>query len=386
MHKQIYPNDRKQCHRCDSSNNKRCESAPRSQSICPTYAPDDFCTAKLVDGVTYRGCATDFQCDDTDKQVCRHCNDDDNCNTVDLKSLNIGYPGNWQDPPINCYKCLDEECKDGNSAMVNQCEGNVNQNCVTVFNAQKKVVQRGCSNDLYSNKYASYCDKNPDNCKFCKSNGCNDATELTAFETCVFCEARTNPACISNPDDIKTTRSCAGGCMMAMYPRSDEDNPPFEFTRSCLDDLDIDEREDCENGKMKYCKSCKGPRCNTDLMEIERRKCKRCKEGDCEEMVDSECTAYRENDQCYVEYVNGDVTNMGCASDLDTSYLTANKRNLYLCDEDNCNDFNLLPWLIKCRFCNSKDDPNCAIEPEGVESKQCSGLPSAECFIYVDTG
>lgn len=337
-----------------------------------------------MDGVTYRGCATDFECDDSDKQMCRLCKED-NCNSVDLSRLNIGYGGNWQELPLNCYTCVGDECKDS-SGLIKKCEGNIRQNCGTVFDKEGVAVERGCSNQIYESKYGSYCDQNPDNCQFCKSNGCNDATSQSDYVTCIYCDGRNNYDCIAKPDSINRTRSCAGGCLTGLYYRTNEPNSPMELSRGCLDDLDLDDREECLNGNMEYCTACEGERCNTEIMPEKRLKCQMCLDENCEDTAQTECTSYRKNDQCYVRYANGNVKNMGCASDLDTSFMLEHKRELYLCDSDNCNSFENIPWVISCRSCNSTSDPNCAMQPHRTENKVCHGLPNSECFTYVDDG
>lgn len=339
----------------------------------------------MVNGHTYRGCSTEFTCDDSDKQYCRLCYDSDNCNVVDLVGTDIGYPGNWQGVPINCYTCKNEECNE--QLPIQACQNNTKQNCGTVFDPNGTVVERGCSDLIYSGEYANYCDENPDNCKFCKSSGCNSAKSLADFDECLFCEGADNSDCISHPENIKRTRSCHKGCMTGLYPRKQEENPAFELARGCLDDLDLDDREDCKAGKKAYCQACDGKSCNTVKIPEKRLKCNVCNGADCDEPKSSECTAFRENDQCFTLFVEeNNVQRMGCASDLDNSELVKYARQLLLCDGDNCNTFESFPSPVSCRWCNSVDNPECASKPTTSTATVCHLLPNTECFTRIDKG
>uniref|UniRef100_A0A1I8NLT5 DUF753 domain-containing protein n=1 Tax=Stomoxys calcitrans TaxID=35570 RepID=A0A1I8NLT5_STOCA len=382
---EIFPADRRRCQRCNTKDDPSCESSPDAASVCPLYEADQFCAAKLVNGHTYRGCSTEFQCDDSDKQYCRQCYDSDNCNVVDLASSNIGYPGKWQGVPINCYSCHGVECQSSSPGIIGKCENNNEQNCGTVFASNGSVVARGCSDSIYNGDYLSYCDENPSYCKFCKSSGCNTATSLNDYHDCLFCDGTEDEDCIFQPNSIKRTRTCHKGCMAGLYPRSNEVNPAYELARGCLDDLDLDDREECVAGTKPYCQACDDESCNTFKIPETRRKCHVCSGGDCEDPESAECTSFRENDQCYTLFADeNDVRSMGCASDLDNSFLTENRRQLLLCEGDNCNSFDNLPPLISCRWCNSTMDPECASSPTNVVATVCHLYPNTECFTRID--
>ena len=351
------------------------------------YSSSQYCATKLVNGHTYRGCSTEFQCDDSDKQYCRNCYGSDNCNVVDLMSSNIGYPGNWQDLPINCYTCKNEECENGKLGLVHMCQNNIRQNCGTVFAQNGSVVQRGCSDLIYSGEYADYCDQNQGSCKFCKSSGCNLATSLADFGECLFCEGADNAACVTNPESISRTRSCHKGCVTGLYPRKDEQNPAYELVRSCLDDLDLDDRETCVAGTKPYCQVCTGNSCNTAKIPERRLQCNVCNGANCDEPKSAVCSAYRENDQCFTLFDNeNNVQRMGCASHLDNFELVEAKRHILLCDGDNCNNFESFPQPISCRQCNSVDNPACATKPATSDATLCNLLPNTECFTRIDNG
>ncbi|TMW41974.1 hypothetical protein DOY81_012950 [Sarcophaga bullata] len=58
------------------------------------------------------------------------------------------------------------------------------------------------------------------------------------------------------------TRKCHKSCMVALYPRTSANDPSYEVSRSCLDDLDLDDRVACANGERELCKACDGSLCN----------------------------------------------------------------------------------------------------------------------------
>ncbi|XP_065369864.1 uncharacterized protein LOC135962058 [Calliphora vicina] len=382
---EIFPANRRSCQRCNTKDDPECESSPDFAAVCPVYSNTQYCATKLVNGHTYRGCSTEFQCDDSDKQYCRLCHGSDNCNVVDLASTNIGYPGNWQGVPINCYTCKNEECQDSKQVLIQACRNNNRQNCATVFAANGTVVERGCSDLIYAGENANHCDENPGYCKFCKSSGCNLANSLADFDHCLFCEGADNSECIFHPENIKRTRSCHKGCMTGLYPRKFEENPAYELARGCLDDLDLDDREDCKAGTKPNCQVCEGSSCNTAKIPERRLKCNVCNGADCAEPKSAECTAFRENDKCFTLFVEeNDVQRMGCTSDLDNSDLVTLERQLLVCDGDNCNTFESFPTPISCRWCNSVDNPECASKPTISTATVCQILPHTECFTRID--
>lgn len=351
------------------------------------YSSTQFCASKLVNGHTYRGCSTEFECDDSDKQYCRLCHDSDNCNVVDLANTAIGYPGKWQGVPINCYSCQGFECQNSNLGNVGKCENNNQQNCATVFAPNGTVVERGCSDQIYNGDNMKYCDENSEQCKFCKSNGCNTATSLADYQVCLYCDGTENSDCVFNPETIKSTRTCHKGCMTGLYARSDEANPAYELSRGCLDDMDLDERNECKEGSNPYCQACEQNSCNIVKIPNTRLKCNVCNGADCEDPKSAECTSFRENDQCFILFVGeNDVQRLGCASDLDTKYIGDNSRQLFLCDGDNCNNFENLPKSTACRWCNSKDDPECATSPNWSIATVCDLLPHTQCYTSIDKG
>ncbi|XP_061395167.1 uncharacterized protein LOC133330774, partial [Musca vetustissima] len=385
---QIFPADRRRCQRCNTKDDPTCENSPDASSVCPTYDSTQFCATKLVNGHTYRGCSTEFNCDDSDKQYCRQCYDSDNCNVVDLASINIGEPGKWQGLPLNCYSCEGEECAKGNG-IVNVCTGNNLQTCTTVFGLSGSVEKRGCS-DAVSISHGDFCDLNPDKCFNCKSNGCNTAQSLEDYTDCYFCDSALDADCSVAFNMAKSrTRKCHGKCMVALYPRTSGNDPAFELARTCLDDMDLDDREACVSGKNEFCKACSGPRCNTMNVPEERFECYKCVDDDCEDMELRQCSAYHTNDQCYTLFNNeSSIVGMGCRSEFESDVVTelVKQKQLLLCNEKECNSPHNIPSPKSCSVCSSESNSLCATNPNLVANiERCSSLPYTECYTRVNS-
>ncbi|XP_030375094.1 G surface protein, allelic form 156 [Scaptodrosophila lebanonensis] len=385
---EIYPADRRRCHRCNSRTDPSCESSPSAASVCPRYREDQGCSAKLVNSVTYRGCETEFTCDDSDKQHCRNCATGDNCNVANLFETNIGYPGKWQTPPINCYTCEGTACQGDSLGSLQKCAGNDAQNCATIFASNGSVVLRGCSDLVYNAvDWLQYCDESPESCKFCKSTGCNNARELDAYENCRICDGQEQDACVTNAEDVSRTTSCQGGCFTGLYPRNNsEANKAFELSRGCLDDLELDDRVECQANEKNHCVACTGAECNVHAVPETRLRCNYCSDVGCETVQSQVCTAYREQDQCYIHVGDLRIESMGCASDLEEYFLLKNRRDLQLCNGDNCNDKESLNTQgISCNYCNSSVDASC-VGGNAIAAVVCQHYLNPECITHITEG
>ncbi|XP_034108700.1 uncharacterized protein LOC117570904 [Drosophila albomicans] len=381
----IYPEDRRSCHRCNSLDDPSCGSSPSFASVCPRYDQSQGCSSKIVNGYTYRGCQTEFTCNDSDKQYCRLCSGSDNCNVVDLDDLVIGYPGKWTTPPINCYTCEGFACQGTSLGALQKCANNDQQNCATVFATNGSVVLRGCTDQLYADEEnTQYCDANGANCKFCKSTGCNNARSLDTYVNCVLCDGSEQAACVRSISDITRQTSCQGSCFTGLYPRSRSvEDSPFELARGCLDDLEYDDREACAAGTLENCVACTGAVCNTDDVPEQRLSCNYCADESCAELTALTCTAYRENDQCYIHVGDLKIESAGCASDLERTFLTENRRDLYLCSGDNCNTKDVLNEVgVSCALCNSTAESGC-IAGESILAPVCQHYLYPQCYTHI---
>ncbi|KAH8394830.1 hypothetical protein KR222_007608, partial [Zaprionus bogoriensis] len=385
----IYPADRRRCQRCNSKEDPNCDSQPDAAGVCPRYEADDGCSVKLVNGATYRGCQSEFTCDDKDKQYCRLCANADNCNVADLLLWNVGYPGKWTTPPINCYICEGAACQGSSLGTLQKCAGNEEQNCATVFASNGSVVLRGCTDTLYADaEQVQYCDEAPGNCKFCKSTGCNNARTLDNYVNCVLCDGSDQAACVRNIGNISRNVSCQGSCFTGLYPRSrTELDSPLELARGCLDDLEYDDREACAAGNLENCVACTGAACNKDDVPENRLSCNYCDNASCSTVSPLTCTSYRDNDQCYIHVGDLRIESMGCASDLERTFLQTNRRDLYLCSGDNCNVKDVLNLVgVACNVCNSTTDANCISGTSTAESPVCEHYLYPECFTHITEG
>ncbi|KAH8370174.1 hypothetical protein KR093_002479 [Drosophila rubida] len=384
---QVYPADRRRCQRCNSLDDASCESAPSAASVCPRYDESQGCSSKLVDGATYRGCQTEFVCDDADKQYCRNCAGGDNCNVVDLNALAIGYPGKWVTPPVNCYTCEGVACQGSSLGALQKCAGNDAQNCATVFASNGSVVLRACSDQLYANaEHAQYCDANTASCKFCKSTGCNNARSLDNYVSCLLCDGSEQADCVRSVSDVGRQTSCQGSCFTGLYERTrGGDDSPLELARGCLDDLEYDDREACAAGTLPHCVACTGAGCNTAAVPEQRLSCNYCADESCAELTPLTCTAYRTGDQCYIHVGDKRIERMGCASDLERSELQQLRRDLYLCSGDNCNTKDVINTEgVSCQVCNSTEQAAC-IAGEATKATVCQHYLYPQCYTHLTT-
>lgn len=385
---EVYPKDRRSCIRCDSLSNSACEDDPSPfASICLIYQEDDNCVTKLNGTQTLRDCKSALSCDVADREKCRICAGTNDCNSVNLLANAIGLPGKWQPLPLKCYVCEGKSCEDIKTSRIQECEGNIFQTCVTVFALDHAVVQRGCSDEVAIIQ-EDYCDQHPDMCLACKSNECNDAERLEDFVDCYFCDSAEADACVISPiQSHARTRKCYKDCMVALYPRDNSSDAAFELTRTCLNDLDLKERESCTEGENNYCTSCSDQLCNAMIFPEDRQECYRCVKDGCQDYKTDFCSTYHPEDQCYVLFENDDMSQVGCRSEFDNDTVVdlIKQKKMLLCTGKNCNNPEALPTPKMCSTCSSENDVLCATNPNLVTSTDsCSALPYTNCYTRID--
>lgn len=378
--KNVYPSNRQQCYRCDSLADSNCESAPSTIQACPVFTQGDACITQWIDGITRRGCASEISCQGLSRKNCRTCSDS-GCNNVNLAEEDIGPVGIFTALPLNCYHCNGtEDCQESNGYF-NVCQGNNQQTCTVAFNDDGSVIGRGCSDTL-----DQLCGGEGNLCYDCKSNGCNFARNEADYVDCIYCDAKDGDDCTFNVEAISSTRKCHKACMTALYPRTSDEEPVYELTRTCLDDKDLDDRNSCEASTDPKCKACSGAECNKDNLGS-RKSCYQCRGDDCQDPATQTCRAVMDNDQCFVQWDEaGSLVEMGCKSQYDPqdvlTLVTA--KLLWLCDADNCNHYDNLPQSQACTLCNSLTDSECATNPSAVQSKTtCGTLPYSQCYSRV---
>lgn len=351
--------------------------------MCPNYKEEDACVASYENGITKRGCGSEFTCD-VDSKNCQVCSGD-NCNTANIKKRVEDVYGIFQNLPLNCNTCAGEECQNG-LRNPSKCEGDVYQDCMTVFSDQGVVLRRGCEN-LVMTAYEAYCATNPELCFNCKSNGCNDITNSKEYQECLYCDAATNPECLFNPNAVTDTRKCALGCVSSLYPR--KSNPSvYDFVRTCFEDIESDDRDNCTDANN--CIKCTTDKCNNAVIPQENRlSCYHCDGSDCDEPQSNYCLGYAADDQCYMYFDNVTlgVTKMGCKSEYTQAAILADVKQYFICDGDNCNTYSSLPEANFCFVCDSATDVNCAVAPSQVaEQSRCQTLPYTQCFTRIRDG
>lgn len=334
-------------------------------------------------GVTKRGCQSEISCNEGTKN-CEVCPTND-CNTANLKKREEEIYGIFQDLPLNCNTCVGDECQTG-VRNPKKCEGDVYQDCMTVFNSDGEVVRRGCEN-LVLEEYQAHCNANPEMCFNCKSNGCNDMTNYMESQLCLYCDASTNPDCLFNPSLITTTRKCTLGCVSSLYQRK-SDPSVFDFVRTCFEDIESDNRDACN--AENNCAKCSEDGCNIAMLPEEGRlSCYHCDGEDCDAPETKQCLGYASNDQCYMFFDNitNSVVGMGCRSEFTTAAILANVKQYFICDGDNCNTYDNLPSAKFCYTCDSESDVNCAADPTKITAQsRCQNYPYTECFTRIRNG
>lgn len=369
----VIPENRLQCHRCNSTSKSECERNGVDLGICPVHVEGDSCVTKYEGGVTTRGCSSEVSCAPGESEnTCRSC-EGNGCNDVNLAVLlgEDGVVGLWQDLPVNCEHCKGDNCNNENNWILRSCTNNKYQTCSTVFGTNGEVIERGCSDTVRTSQY-EHCAADPSKCVNCKSNACNNFDKETELVECYTCGI--DGECLT-----KTVR-CAGKCMVATHPLTGE------LYRGCLNDKDLDDREQCD--KDNTCKTCNTAKCNDfDLNPTPptTSTCYTCPANDCESVVPTSCNSVSA-DQCYTLVGDGqEVVAMGCKSSLDgDDYINENlkAKKLYLCDGDLCNNFERYEKPMKCLSCNSMVNPECATFGFG-EEKECRTIPYYECYKKV---
>lgn len=290
---------------------------------------------------------------------------------------------NWHTGPINCYNCTDaEDCAAG-AGRLRKCEGNDAQSCVAVFASNGSVIERGCSDILESTCSTQECYE-------CRSHGCNNLTSNAQLIECVSCDAASDENCYYDYELVTETRQCHGHCITALYPRTSDAGAPLELVRTCLDDLDLDDREACAEGTLANCAACSTAKCNT--VEIGTHgSCNVCSgTADCANPQSKTCRAVAANgqqEQCFIQLDEaGEVAEQGCLSQYNVSDVATlqSEKRLWLCTGENCNVISALPSPQECILCSSRTEKNCSIAPADTETfTTCSNTLNTDCYALL---
>lgn len=191
---------------------------------------------------------------------------------------------------LSCHICQNSyDCLTPSDDNINYCPiYGEQEKCVTVFSADNKVIERGCSSTLNND---IYCSQNYKNCKECATNGCNNITSVDT-KMCAYCNSIVDPNCVINPNMVPT-KNCNKGC----YTRLINGN----LYRGCAEDLNDDVCSRANN-----CVACTdSDKCNVISYPARRKECLTCDSpANCIHPTIKSCIKYTENDTC-VTIFNG---------------------------------------------------------------------------------
>lgn len=228
-------------------------------------------------GETVRGCADKFAnstlCDKTEDGTgnCFTC-DGDNCNQIEYPMKNR----------LTCYKCANGCAPTEN--LIDHCEvGGNTERCVTAFDDNNNVIERGCSMTLQNKKY---CSQNYKNCIECSGPNCNKITSKSE-RFCVACNSAQDPNCVLNPSSVLSTKICSSTCYTRLYSG--------DLIRGCLEDLQGFECTDANS-----CKSCNShDKCNVENYPESRKQCFTCHDLEsCKNLTSKHCVRYEREEKC----------------------------------------------------------------------------------------
>lgn len=121
------------------------------------------------------------------------------------------------------------------------------------MNSSGEVKSKLCRGD-FTQEFEIYCQQFPDYCLYCLSNRCNRAVHINEYVECVNCDSYWNEDCAKNSNYFEK-RNCLRNCMKIIWPENQE----LRVIQGCLDDLEIDEQEDCR--KFRHCRILEGNTC-----------------------------------------------------------------------------------------------------------------------------
>lgn len=273
------------CNRDTARRGKKCFKCHGLQCFVPQHPGDvvdclSNCYMGLNEhGESIRDCSSAFtnltSCGINDNGInrCSVCNDD-LCNGIQFPVTNR----------LQCHVCEDDEDCPADDSNLEYCERyHALERCVSVFSADNKIIERGCSSSLSRERY---CDQNYANCLQCPTSGCNNVTSKDTRQ-CVVCDSSRNPNCVLNPTIIATS-SCVDGCFTRLINGT--------LTRGCFESLPSS--FDCvpENG-CKYCNDI--DKCNTGNYPSDRKSCRTCVGADaCRAPTNQICVKHTNNDSC----------------------------------------------------------------------------------------
>jgi hypothetical protein len=247
---------------------------------------------------------------------------------------------------LSCLSCADDGCEGETPASKNCQRVGDDETCLTIFDADGKVIERGCSSSV-TNK--QNCEENAENCVSCTSDDCNNDSSKDPTGKCISCDSKTDPNCVLNPTN---SVSCSTECYTKLL--DSEENSGQHIERGCLASGVTCEEPECEK--------CSGENCNNQKFPSDRISCLKCQGESCsnEEIPQELCIRYGANQGCLTYYEDSIVIYKDC-------YLDAVNETQIICDDES---------QIDCTKCLEE---NCNVDTtrRGNKCYICQGL---ECF------
>ncbi|CRL01118.1 CLUMA_CG014195, isoform A, partial [Clunio marinus] len=300
-------------------------------------------------GETKRDCADEVfneNCvtNDDEDGVCLICKDD-YCNAIAFPMTNR----------LMCKTCVSDSCE-YNQLDNKYCETISSvERCVTVFDNNEKVIERGCLSTIQN---IALCSENSPNCIKCNFSECNIQESKEQMFYCVSCNSQDDPACVLSSETPTITSCKTNQCyskLISIYAES-----PWQYVeKGCVSDL-----QSTTTCSDETCTICDGDRCNNILYPSDRFSCFSCHSSSCEmpSITSSICKLYnREQQGCITLFgMEDEVFYRGCYSD-------AADGTRKVCDDES---------QLLCSFCNT-DNCNSDTKRRGRKCFQCEGL---SCF------
>jgi hypothetical protein len=326
---------------------------------------------------TLRGCSEDLVGDNcSDEQKCKFCNED-KCNNQAIGANRL-----------QCHKCSGD-CKTTVKGLCNVLPGpnppfNFESNCITLFDKDGKVSQRGCYGDMSMVTRKVCDDANNYNCIKCNTTDCNTHSERVANK-CYQCSGEECKKSSGNLLEVtcsngNATNKLSTECFVGT-------NKSGQFVRDCKEkignDFDFKNCSTIEN-KNEYtqCITCSGELCNNQEFPIKKiLSCYTCK-GDCSDSTIDPATAKNcstDAKECVTIFSNGKVIERGCSTS-ETNQTCVTNTCRHCSTDNNCNSHTT--QNINCLQCNSSAEPNCVYNTSllAQQTVPCSDY----CFTKIE--
>uniref|UniRef100_A0A1Q3EVM5 Putative conserved secreted protein n=1 Tax=Culex tarsalis TaxID=7177 RepID=A0A1Q3EVM5_CULTA len=235
------------CHKCEEPTDPNCSGKQTGlveATFCSSYAMDNFCYARVNNGLVSRGCGREYPACLTDRAGCQMCYSD-GCNGLAKADL--------QSP--KCQKCqgVDDACIEGSSSALNVVCSRLGDGCYTTITDNK--VERGCLDFSGTDRIHQCSDPADTTCVSCQGANCNNQPWLRCHQCRV---TDSDKSC----NDEKTNLTSASFC--SNYQPGDKcysRTVDGVFERGCQSTLGVNANA-CDKLGANECQLCADPGCN----------------------------------------------------------------------------------------------------------------------------